>query len=226
MKYAAPAAKQPTSGDPAKASKPTTTCTSKRFLTIGQEKHGLIPLRANSHPRDRRPPRNQDAQHHHLPQNTPPPGAGKLQTGDQPPQIQPTAVTTPAPTPVTVATTPVAPVTTSSPMLVVTPLVRFGISAAPHKNATTLSPPSSLSPTAATHTTNLIKTGQPGTPLLGGSGTVVMIQTSRQALQTGAPASSTPTKAPSPPPASPSNTPPAPEPSSSTPPTPQAKSPN
>ncbi|WP_187994938.1 HNH endonuclease signature motif containing protein [Schaalia sp. JY-X159] len=145
--------------------------TSKRFLTIGQEAHGLIPLRANltpeiaahletmlntiTSPRTRHhwDPTNSD--------NTSSAGNHSSNSGD--------------------------PAHNNSG----DPASNSNDNAGgvwdqrspAQKRHDAFASIITVASSAATHTTNLIKTGQPGTPLLGGSGTVVMMQTSRQALQ-------------------------------------------
>ena len=141
--------------------------TSKRFLTIGQEKHGLIPLRANltpeiaahletmlntiTSPRTRHhwDPTN----HANTSDNASSAGNHSNNSGD--------------------------PAHNSSD----NPGGVWDQRSPAQKRHDAFASIITVASTAATHTTNLIKTGQPGTPLLGGSGTVVMMQTSRQALQ-------------------------------------------
>ena len=141
--------------------------TSKRFLTIGQEKHGLIPLRANltpeiaahletmlntiTSPRTRHhwDPTN----HANSSDNTHSAGNHSNNSGD--------------------------PAHNSSD----NPGGVWDQRSPAQKRHDAFASIITVASSAATHTTNLIKTGQPGTPLLGGSGTVVMMQTSRQALQ-------------------------------------------
>ena len=141
--------------------------TSKRFLTIGQEAHGLIPLRANltpeiaahletmlntiTSPRTRHhwDPTN----HANSSDNTHSAGNHSNNSGD--------------------------PAHNSSD----NPGGVWDQRSPAQKRHDAFASIITVASSAATHTTNLIKTGQPGTPLLGGSGTVVMMQTSRQALQ-------------------------------------------
>ncbi len=141
--------------------------TSKRFLTIGQEKHGLIPLRANltpeiaahletmlntiTSPRTRHhwDPTN----HANSSDNTHSAGNHSNNSGDQASNSSDNAGGV------------------------------WDQRSPAQKRHDAFASIITVASTAATHTTNLIKTGQPGTPLLGGSGTVVMMQTSRQALQ-------------------------------------------
>ena len=152
--------------------------TSKRFLTIGQEKHGLIPLRANLTPEIAAhletmlntitSPRTR---HHWDPTNHANSSDNAHSSGDQAHSSSGPARTH--------SNNSGDPASNSSDNA-------GGVwdqRSPAQKRHDAFASIITVASSAATHTTNLIKTGQPGTPLLGGSGTVVMMQTSRQALQ-------------------------------------------
>ena len=153
--------------------------TSKRFLTIGQEKHGLIPLRANLTPEIAAhletmlntitSPRTR---HHWDPTNQANSSDNAHSSGDQ----AHNSSSGPARTHSNTSGDPASNSSDNAGGV-------WDQRSPAQKRHDAFASIITVASSAATHTTNLIKTGQPGTPLLGGSGTVVMMQTSRQALQ-------------------------------------------
>ena len=153
--------------------------TSKRFLTIGQEAHGLIPLRANLTPEIAAhletmlntitSPRTR---HHWDPTNQANSSDNAHSSGDQ----AHNSSSGPARTHSNNSGDPASNSSDNAGGV-------WDQRSPAQKRHDAFASIITVASSAATHTTNLIKTGQPGTPLLGGSGTVVMMQTSRQALQ-------------------------------------------